>query len=150
MSNIFYFGGMKPLLPDETILHYIPRVGYITAKALPTYRIAFPIPLLLRMSLYITDRRILFIARMFPFIVQENSTWFPGCEPDDDPELVESSSVGNNPTIGPYLEFIYYNEHRPWYYRYLCAARVRIRIYMKNPQPVCDIITAQLMSSFAR
>lgn len=149
MSIIFYFGAMKPLLPDEKVLHHIPSIGYCTSKALPTYRIAFKIPLLLRMSLYITNRRILFVVRMFPKITQDYGAWFPGCEPDDDTEIVVSASVGRSSILGPYLEIITLNEHRPWYYRCLCAARIRIRCYIKNPEPICDIIVSQLMSSGA-
>jgi len=148
MSGINKVGSLKSLLPGEEILHFVPSLGLATAKALPTYRVFFPIPLFLRASLYITDRRVLTVVYLFGLVIEEFSSWYPGCGLEDDFEIVESISVGRLNILGPYLEVISHNDNRPWYCRYLCAARLRLRFYMKNPETLYEIFYGRLNKQY--
>jgi hypothetical protein len=135
---------LSALEPGENVLHFIPSVGFISSKALPTYRLFFPIPPLMKASLIITDRRIIIVSYLFGFVIQEFSSWYPGRNPEGKLEIIESASVGKMRLIGQYLEVVSYNDNRPWYYRYLCAARVRLRFYMKNPEPLYESMSSVL------
>jgi len=135
---------MSTLEPGENVLHFIPSVGFISSKALPSYRLFFPIPPLMKASLIITDRRIIILVYLFGFVIQEFSSWYLGRNPEGKLEIIESASVGRLKILGPYLEVVSYNDKRPWYYRYLCAARVRLRFYMKNPEPLYESISSGL------
>lgn len=98
----------------------------------------------MKASLIITDRRIIIVSYLFGFVIQEFSSWYPGRNPEGKLEIIESASVGKMRLIGQYLEVVSYNDNRPWYYRYLCAARVRLRFYMKNPEPLYESMSSVL------
>ena len=142
MSGINKVGSLKSLLPGEEILHFVPSLGLTTMKALPTYRIFFPIPLFLRASVHITDRRIIIVTYLFGLVIDKFSSWYPGRAPEGDFEIIESASVGKMRLSGPYLEVISFNDKRPWYYRCLCAGHLRLRFYMKNPEPLYEYMQA--------
>ena len=127
-------------LPGEKVYHEIRRIRYCSSLSSPSYRIAFPVPVLLRMSLHITDRRVVFLAWSCGFIIQEYSSWYPACAPEGDTELVDSVRVGGRPWLGPYLEIVSRNDHRRGWYRYLMSATVRIRYHIKNPETYRDTI----------
>ncbi|MCX7000556.1 MAG: hypothetical protein NT106_09735 [Candidatus Sumerlaeota bacterium] len=135
---------MSALEPGENVLHSVPSVGFISSKALPTYRLFFPIPPLMKASLIITDRRVIIVSYLFGFVIQKFSSWYPERSPEGELEIIESVSLGKMRLIGPYLEVVSFNDNRPWYYRYLCAARVRLRFYMKNPEPLYETLSSQL------
>jgi hypothetical protein len=132
------------LLDGEHILHVVPSVGFVSCKALPTYRLFFPVPLLCKAALYVTDRRTLVVTRMFGLVVQQFGSWYPGREPQGDGELVVSASVGRMRVLGPYLEVVSSNERRPYCPRWLCARDVRMRFFMREPEPLCDAVREHL------
>ena len=133
MAINFKVGSMTLLGSDESVLHCIPSIKFASFKALPTYRLFFPL-LLLNASLYITDRRILIVTYLFGLRIQKFSAWYPDRGPEDDQEIVVSIRTGRLGILGDYLEVVSYNNNRPWYYRYLCSPMMRMRFYMKNPE----------------
>ena len=133
--------GFRPrLLADEKIYHRIRSVGYATSKSPPSYRVTFPIPLLMRCSLILTDHRMLSIVYMFGLRVGEFYAWYPECAPEGDGELIKRTCVGRNRWIGPYLEIVTLNEHRTGWMSRCLSPEIRLRIYMRNPQPLCEIV----------
>lgn len=131
---------LKPaLLPNEAVLKRIDNVLYVTVKSLPSYRAGFYIPLLLRESLILTDRRMLFVSRMFGLVVQEYSAWYRGCAPAGDEEFIASADTGRNRWLGQFLEVVSHNDNRQgWMSRFL-SPDIRIRFYMRNTQALCEV-----------
>ena len=142
MAIKFKFGSMSEFLPGERVLHSLPRLGVISGKALPSYQVFFPIPPLCRAALYVTDRRVLLVAHLFGCVVQEISMWYPGKAGAGDEERVQSTCTGSLRWLGPYLEVVSHNPSRccPW----LCARTMRLRFYVKCPEPLCESISAAL------
>ena len=140
MAIVCKFGSMSKFEPGENVLHCVPSVGFISTKALPTYQLFFPFPLLLKASLYITDRRVFLVVFIFGRVFQQFSMWYPKKAQEGDQEIVKSTSMGNLRILGPYLEVVSHNSNRPWYHRYLCSSRIRHRFYMKNPEPLYESI----------
>lgn len=137
---VFKFGSMSTFLPDEEVLHTVPSVGFISSKSFPSYRLFFPLRPLWSASLYITDRRVVLVAYLFGFVFQEFTAWYPAKAPQNDQELVDSTCVGNMRVLGPYLEVVSQNNNRPWYWRWACSPRIRMRFYMKRPEPLYESV----------
>lgn len=131
-------------LPGEKVYHEIRRVGLCSSYSPPSSSLAFSIPFFLRMSLHITDRRVVLLAWMFGLLVQEYSAWFPDCSPENDTEIVKSARLGHARIAGPYLEIITGNDHRQGWHRFLCSPEIRGRYYMKSPEPLYDAVRSGL------
>jgi len=144
VAIVFTFGSMSGFYPGEEILHTVHSIGFMSTKALPSYRLFFPLPPLWRVSLYITDKRAFLVAYLFGVVIQEFITWYPGRAPAGDHERVHSTRVGKLKLFGRYLELVSYNSRRPWYWRCICSPSVRMRFYLKNPEPLYESLRANL------
>ncbi len=132
------FGKISPLLEDEKILHEQKRFRLITSKCLPTYRICFNLPFFLAIRLLVTNRRCLVITRMFRFMIQEISTWYPGKNPGNDLETVTSIRCDKG-FFGKFLEIRSRDPKRSgrwWYWN----PKLTLRFYFKNPEKVEKMI----------
>jgi len=130
------FNVLPALLPGEKVLFFKRWVWAGSAKSLPTNRVWVSPPLLLEHGLYITDRRVLNIFHMFRLLTQDFSQWFDGKEEAGGADLVKDVTVGKN-LLGSYLEVVSESPVKRWYR----SRRFRLRLYMRNPAFVCQIIS---------
>jgi len=92
------------------------------------------------MGLYITDRRILLPVWVLRIFRVEWMAWYAGRDETLDADYLESVAVGRNAFFGTYLELITWNPVEHWW----CSRKARIRLFMRNPEPVCRVITEAL------
>jgi hypothetical protein len=95
MGVRFKFGGMAPLLSGEVILHSQSRFRAISSSTFPSYRIGIQLPPLVWMTLHVTNRRLLLVARIFPCITQEVDLWYPGMLPEGKTEQITKVCVSS-------------------------------------------------------
>ena len=131
------FNLLPKLQPGEKILFVKKWVGFCTALSSPSYRWSFSLPPVFDEGLYVTDQRILHTFYIFRILAMEFSQWYEGKEAAENPEFVKEVRTGRHWLGGSYLEIISEISERQW----LRSQRARIRIYMKNPEPVCQTIT---------
>lgn len=128
------------LLAGERVLYFKPIVWAASAKSLPSYRLSFSLPLLQEMGLCITDRRIFLPCWLFRLFRFEWAAWFTGEDHTADQDHLETVAVGRNAFLGPYLEIITCNPVEHWWR----GPKARIRLFMKNPEPVRRLICEAL------
>jgi hypothetical protein len=63
--------------------------------------------------------------------------WFEGKGEPGDNEFIKEIRVGKNWLFGPYLEVVSESSVRQWYR----SRRLRVRCFMRNPEPAYRIIT---------
>jgi hypothetical protein len=137
MGVRFKLGGMSPLLPDEVVLHSQKRFRAISSTCVPSYRIGFQMPPLILMTLHVTNRRLLLVCKLFPFITQEIDLWFEGKKPEDRTELITNISVTSG-LFGRCLEVRSRDPRRRQ--RWLWSPDLTLRFFFKNPDEVEAII----------
>ena len=137
MGVRFKFNMLPSLLAGEKVPFFKSRIGILSGKSFPNYRFTFSLPPLLDAGLYVTDRRVLLVFHIFRLLTQKFSQWFEGKEAPGDYELVKTVSVGKGFLLGPYLEVVSENLIGLWYR----SRRCRIRLYMREPECVCRIIS---------
>ena len=128
------------LLAGERVLYFKPIVWGASGKSLPSYRLSLSLPLIQEMGLYITDRRVLLPCWLLRLVRFEWTAWFTGEDQTADEDHLESVAVGCNAFFGPYLELITCNPVGHWWR----SRQARIRLFMKNPEPVCRLISEAL------
>jgi hypothetical protein len=133
---------LPSFLPGEKVLFFKRWVWAASAKTRPiyyNYRWWFSLPPLLEHGLYVTDRRVLHVYYIFRIIKCEFSQWFEGKQEPPVNELVKDVSCGKSRLLGPYLDIVSENlvkqRFRP------PQVQVRIRLYMRDPAFVCQIIS---------
>ena len=134
------------LLAGERVLYFKPIVWAASARSLPSYRLSFSLPLLQEMGLYITDRRIFLPCWLFRLFRFEWAAWFTWEDHTADQDHLETVAVGRNAFLGPYLEIITCNPVGHWWR----GPKARIRLFMKNPEPVCRLISEALRPATPR
>jgi hypothetical protein len=133
---------LPAFLAGEKVLFFKRWVWAASGKLRPIYygyRVWVSLPPLLEHGLYVTDRRVLHVYYFFRIIEFEFSQWFEGKQKPPDNELVKDASCGKNLLLGHYLDVVSENLVKQWF-RPLHVP-VRIRLYMRNPAFVCQIIS---------
>ena len=134
---LFKVNVLPSLLAGEKVLFFKPWVWAASGKSLPTYRVWCSLPPVLEHGLYVTDRRVLHVFHFCRLITQECSQWFEGKQEPGYDESVKDVSVGTGPLLGPYLDVVSESLVKRWYR----SRRLRLRLYMRNPESVCRIIS---------
>jgi hypothetical protein len=147
MGVRYKLGGMSPLLPDEAVLHSQKRFRAISSTCVPSYRIGFQLWPLILMTLYVTNRRLLLVCRLFPFITQEIDLWFEGKKPDDRTELITGVSVTRG-LFGPCIEVRSRDPRRRQ--RWLWSPDLTLRFFLKKPEDVETIIRKAMSRTWAQ
>jgi hypothetical protein len=142
MGGRFKFNLLPSLLPEEKVLFVNKWVWFSSGSSSPNYRILFSLPPLWEQGVYITDRRVLFIAHLFRLLTQEFYQWFEGKGVPGDNEFIKEVTVGRNWLLGPYLQVV--SENPKARFR---SSRARVRLYMRKPEPACRIITEEMTKS---
>ncbi len=143
MGTKLSFGSKAPLEPGEVILYQHPSIGFVSALSLPTYRIFFPIPMVMRLELNITNKRLLIVTRMFGKLLSTFWAWYPSQKPPQDDEEIAKFSTSSN-KMGEYLEIITKNKKRPWYL--FCGKKIRFRFYTRDSKRIFSIISSTSQS----
>jgi hypothetical protein len=136
------FNVLPVFLVEEKVLFFKRWVWTSSGKSQPIYygyRLLFSLPPLLENGLYITDRRVLHVCYLFRIIKCEFSQWFEGKQEPPDNELVRDTSCGKSLLLGPYLDIVSENLVKQWFRP--PHVPVRIRLYMREPAFVCQIIS---------
>jgi hypothetical protein len=128
------------LFAGERVLYSRSWLWAASGKSLPSYRISFSLPLVQEMGLCITDKRVLLPCWLFRLIRFEWAAWFDVKDANADQDRVNGVSVGRAPLLGPYLQLVTYNPVRHWWR----SCEARIRLFMKNPEPLCRLLQEQL------
>jgi hypothetical protein len=131
------------LFTGEKILHCQPWLWAASGKSLPSYRVSLSLPLVQEMGLYVTDRRVLLCGWLFRLIRFEWAAWFPGKGGSADQDSVTEVSVGRSPLLGRYLQLVTYDPVEHWWR----SREARVRLFMKNPEPLCRILTEALQGA---
>jgi len=134
-----FFGNKTPLQQGETVLYHNPSVGFATSLSLPAYKIYFPLPLVWRLELYVTNKRLLIVFSMFGKVIQEFWTWFPSQKPPYDNEEIARFEAKSN-KIGEYLEIITMYKARPLYW--FCSNKIRLRFYTREFKRIYEIMSS--------
>jgi len=134
-----FFGNKTPFQKGETVLYHDPSLGFVTSLSLPTYKIYFPLPLIWKLELYITNKRLLIVFSMFGKVIQEFWTWFPSQKPPDDNEEIARFEAKSN-KIGEYLEIITMYQGRPLYW--FCSNKIRLRFYTREFKRIYEIMSS--------
>jgi hypothetical protein len=128
------------LRAGERVLYFKSIVWAASGKSLPSYRLSLSLPLIQEMGLYITDRRVLLPCWLLRLVRIEWTAWFTGENKTTGEDQLETVAVGRNAFLGPYLELITCNPVDHWWR----SRKARIRLFMKNPEPVCRLISEAL------
>ena len=139
--TILKLGKPSPLLPDERVLHEQRRFRAVTSTTVPRYRIGFNLPPLWRISLLVTNRRCLVLTDLFHCMTQEIGMWYPGQNPDDDPETITNVSCRTG-LFGRCLELRTRNPHRRQ--RWLWSPNLTLRFFLKQPERIEAMIHEQM------
>ena len=137
-------GGPTPWQPNETVLHEQRHFRAVSSTCLPSYRIAFQMPPLLRLTLYVTNRRVQVVSRMFGCLTQEIDLWYPPHLPADRTETVTGVAVTRG-LFGPCLELRSRDPRRRQ--RWLWSPDLTLRFFFANPERVERIIREAMRSS---
>ena len=140
MGIRFKFNLLPSLLPEEKVLFFKKWVWAFFVESLPTYRMNISLPPFVEAGLYVTDRRVLLVISCFRVFIQESSQWFEGRGTVEDKEFIKEVCVGESRFWGPYLDVV--SEGQESWYR---GKKFRLRLYMKNPEPVRQIISEEIM-----
>ena len=132
-----------PLLIGESVLYFQPHVWVASGKALPSYRVTVSVPFIQEMSLCVTDKRVVFSCRLFRLMRFDWAAWYVTEDSAGDLDRIEEVSIGTSLLLGPYLQMMTSNPVRHWWR----SRFARIRIQMKDPEPVCYLISERLGTS---
>ena len=127
---------------DEQVLVPVKRVWFASFKSLPSYRVTPCVPVLCDCGLCITNRRVLLVGHVLRCFATEVSQWFGGRGERGDDEAITEVRVGRNRVWGAYLETVSEDPRKRWYR----SARLRMRLYVTDPEPVCQAI-AEIMAA---
>ncbi len=136
MGVRFRFGSQGELMPNETVLHELRSFRALSSKSGLSYRIGFQIPLMLFMTLYITNRRLLLVFRTLHFIVQEMDLWYPEFRPGEQAETITAASVQRG-LFGACLEI---RSHDPTRTQWYWSQNLTLRFFISNPANLLAII----------
>ena len=139
--TILKLGKPSPLLPDERPVHEQRRFRAVSSKTLPSYRIGFNLPPLCRIGLLVTNRRCLVLTDLFHCMTQEIGMWYPGQNPDDDPETMTRVSCQTG-LFGRCLELRTHNPKRRQ--RWLWSPNLTLRFFLKEPELIEAAILEQM------
>ena len=134
-----FFGNKTPLQQGEVVLYHNPSLGFITSLSLPSYKIYFPLPLIWKLELCITNKRFLIVFSMFERVIQEFWAWFPSQKPLDDKEEILQFEAKSN-KIGEFLEVTTIYQKRPWYW--FCSNKIRLRFYTRDCKRIYMIMSS--------
>jgi hypothetical protein len=143
LGSRFKFNLLPSLLAGEKVLFFKRWVLAASALSPPNYRWTFSLPPVCEAALYVTDRRILYIAHFLRLLTVEFDQWFKGKQEPEEPELVKDVSVGRNLLLGPYLEVVSESLVKLRFR----SRRCRMRLYMREPEPVCQVISEAMTES---
>jgi len=127
------FGTMSRLLGHEAVLLRHESFRAVTGACFPNYRIGFPVPMLWRITLYVTSRRCLVVSRILGVFIQEVDTWYPGKNPRGRTDLITGVSVKRG-LFGRCLELRSRDPKRPC--RWLCCPAMTLRFFFRIPERV--------------
>jgi len=135
---------LPSFLPGEEVLFFKRWVWVSSGKSWPKYyRWGFSLPPFMESGMYVTDRRVLYVHYLFRSTEFEFSQWFEGKQGAGNNELVKKVSCGKSWLLGSYLEVVSDNSVKQW-----CRSpQMRIRLFMKNPEPVCRIIAEAMLQN---
>jgi hypothetical protein len=139
--TILKLGKPSPLLGDETVLVEQCRFRGVSSTTIPSYRIGFNLPPLWGISLLVTNRRCLVLTDLFHCMTQEIGMWYPGQNPNDDPEAITKVSCQRG-LFGRCLEIRTHNPKRRQ--RWLWSPGLTLRFFLKEPERIEAIILAAM------
>ena len=139
--RLLKLGKPSPLLPDEHVVHEQRSFRAVSSTTLPSYRIGFDLPPLWRIKLLVTNRRCLVLTDLFHCVTQEIGMWYPGRNPDGDPEAVTGVCCTNG-LFGRCLEIRSHNPTRRQ--RWLWSPDLTLRFFLKEPEPIEAAIREQM------
>jgi hypothetical protein len=140
-TTILKIGNPSPLLSGERVVQELKSFRLITSKSLPSYRIGWSIPFLWRVSLRITNKSCHATVRILGFMTQEIRMWYPGKNPEGDPETVTGVHSGMG-FFGPYLEIRSHSpKRRAWW---LWSPDLTLHFYQKEPECLEAAIVKQM------
>ncbi|HUV63585.1 MAG TPA: hypothetical protein VMW24_06770 [Sedimentisphaerales bacterium] len=142
--TILKLGKPSPLLPEERVVHEQRRSRAVSVTTLPSYRIGFNLPPLWRIRLLVTNRRCLALSDLFHCMTQEIAMWYPGHNPDDDPETITKVSCQTG-LFGRCLELRTHNPKRRQ--RWLWSPDLTLRFFVKEPELIEAAILTQMKES---
>ena len=145
MGLKFRFSLLPDLHPDEKIEAAKKWVGFCTGLSFPNYRWSFSLPPLIEQGVLITDKRILHVFYICRIFSQQFDQWFDSNNPAQDAELIQEVTSGRHWLLGSFLEIISENQEKPWYR----SRKARIRIYTKDADQFCKIITESMIDRSA-
>ena len=121
--------------PGERVLASRRGIWWASGMSLPSYRVFFPLPPIMGMTLYVTDRRVMVVYHLLGLLNAEFSQWFP-CSGGD--EVIVGTCAGKGLLLGPFLEIVSERERHPiWRSR-----RARLRYCVKSPEALLGLIPA--------
>lgn len=126
-------GRSTPLLPGETVLLEQRRFWAISSKTLPSYRVGFNLRPFWGVRLLVTDRRCLVLTDFLYCMSQEIGLWYPGRNPEGDPETITRVSCRQG-CFGKCLEICSNNPKRTQ--RWLWSPELTLRFFLKEPEPI--------------
>ena len=133
----FKLNPLPSLMTGEKVLFFKGWLWAASAKSLPIYRWAFSLPPLVDIGLYVTDRRVLLAGHLCRLLTHQFCLWFDGSHNIPDTDSITDISLGKSPIIGPYIEIVSQIPAKRWYR----SRRLRIRLFMRNPQSVYRILS---------
>jgi hypothetical protein len=139
--TILKLGKPTPVPPDETILLEQHRFRAVSSTTLPSYHIGFNLPPLWHITLLVTSRRCLVLIDLFHCMAQEIGIWYPGLNPQDDPETLTKVSCQNG-LFGRCLEIRTHNPTRRQ--RWLWSPDLTLRFFLKEPERIEAVILEQM------
>lgn len=130
-------------LAGEKVLYVKKWIWAASGKSLPSYRLFFSLPPIQEAGIYLTDRRILIATYLFRILAFEWSIWFPQRVVSETEEVIQDVTIGRMPVFGKYLQIISEDPIRRWYR----SPKSRLRIFLRDPQPLYDLISRAMESS---
>lgn len=137
------FNLLPHIQPDEKVLCVKKWLWAASFKSLPTYRFFFSLPPIMESGIYVTDRRLLKVLYIFRILSIEMSIWFPGYATAEKDETMRSVTIDEMPVFGRYLEIISEDSIKRWYR----SRQLRIRLFLRDPQPICGLISQAIEES---
>lgn len=138
------------LSQDEEILYEKKQVLFSSIKSSPTYRLSFTIPPLLGQSLIVTNKRVIHVFHLALSAKTEFSQWFviePLLETSPDGmDRIEAVNINKSILGFSCIECISRNLVKRWYR----SERMRIRLYLKSPDALLNIIAAARARAIAK
>ena len=139
--TVLKLGKPSPLLPDERVVYEQRRFRAVSSTTLPSYRIGHSLPPLWRISLLVTNRRCLVLTDLFHCMTREIGMWFPGQNPNGDPETITKVSCQSG-LFGRCLEIRTHNPKRRQ--RWLWSPDLTLRFFLKEPERIEAIIATEM------